>query len=500
MFAGAAYNRLVSDWIATGTSIDSEIRASLKALRDRSRQLGRDNDYVRSAFRVIRNNVVGQGIGFQSQVRMQRGGNLNVAVNSKIESAWAKWCRAENCHTAGILNFADIERLVAGTVPESGEILIRLVTQKFGKSNVPLALEIVESDLLDDTYNGQTDQGNEIRMGVEIDQWRRPVAYWFLNKHPGDYQYNPTAGNNSAYQRKRIPADEIVHLFITDRVGQTRGVPWLASAIMRLHHMAGYEEAEVVAARATSAIMGFIESPEGDAPDDGVLDGDKIQNFEPGIFKYLGPGEKVSVPPLARPGGQFDPFMRAMLRGVASGIGVSYESLSKDYSQSNYSSSRLALLDDRDNWRSLQRWLIENFHQRVFEKWLDMAVLSGELSLKGYETSPEIYSDVRWMPRGWSWVDPTKEVEAYKEAVRCGFKTVGDVIAESGGDLEDTFQARRRELDMAEAYDIILDTDPKYTSGVGKTQAAPAGSTFPTEDSEEDATPADQSQKKVTKK
>lgn len=475
-YAGAMFNRLVSDWVASGTSMDSEIRASLKALRDRSRQLARDNDYCRNAFRLIRNNVVGQGIGFQAQVRNQRGGKLNDFVNAQIESAWEKWCRKENCHAGGTLHFSDIERLITGSVAESGEVIIRFIYQAMGTTKVPLALEIIEADLLDETYNGRTDSGNEIRMGVEINQWSRPVAYWFLNKHPGDYQYNPQAGQGAAFQRRRIPADEICHLFIMDRVGQTRGIPWLASAIMRLHHMHGYEQAEVIAARATASIMGFIESPEGEAPADGVEAGEKVTDFQPGIFKYLGPGEKVNVPPLARPGGQFDPFMRAMLRGVGSGIGVSYESLSKDYSQSNYSSSRLALLDDRDNWRVLQKWIIENFHQRVLEKWLDMAVLSGELSLKGYETNPEIYTSVRWMPRGWSWIDPAKEVLAYKEAVRSGFKTVSDVVAESGGDIEELMQTRKRELEMSDDMGIVLDTDPRYVSLNGITQAKPPGS------------------------
>jgi lambda family phage portal protein len=248
-------------------------------------------------------------------------------------------------------------------------------------------------------------------------------------------------------------------------------VPWLASAIQRLHHLQGYEEAEVIRARASSALMGFIESPEGELLGDEVVDGERVSNFEPGVFKYLAPGEKVTVPSLDAPDGQFEPFLRAMLRAMAAGLGCSYESVSRDFSQTNYSSSRLSLLEDRDHWRALQQYLIENFHQPVFEAWLEMAVLGGALGLPFYETDPERYRQIRWMPRGWAWVDPAKEVQAYKDAVRCGFKTLGEVVAEQGGDLEELMVSRAAELEMADELDLIFDTDPHEVNASGTQQA-----------------------------
>jgi lambda family phage portal protein len=145
---------------------------------------------------------------------------------------------------------------------------------------------------------------------------------------------------------------------------------------------------------------------------------------------------------------------------MAAGVGCSYETVSRDFSQTNYSSSRLSLLEDRDHWRILQNWLVENLHQRIFEVWLDMAVLSGALPLANYELQAERYKAVRWMPRGWAWVDPGKEVDAYAAAVRNGFKTLSEVVAEQGGDIEELMRARRQELDDAEALDLKFDTDP----------------------------------------
>lgn len=459
-YGGARMTRLTSDWVTSGTSADSEVRSSIRLLRDRARQLSRDNDFARQALRAIENNVVGQGIGFQSQVRMQRGaGRLDPRINNGIETAWQRWARADSCDVGGRLCFSDIERLVVRSVAESGEVIVRMVEGRFGDSRIPLALEVIEADLLLDDYNGTAENGNEIRMGVEVDKWGRPTAYYFAHgmRHPGDYQFQPQAYTRD--KMTRIPARNIIHLYRVERPGQTRGVTWFASAIERMHHMSGYEQAEVVSARATSALMGFITSPEGELFGDDVEQGERVSTFEPGVFKYLNPGEQVQVPNLNRPGGEFDPFMRAMLRAVAAGLGCSYEAVSKDYSATNYSSSRLSLLDERDHWRVLQSWLVENFHQRVYERWLDLAVLSGTLSLPRYEIEPDFYRQPRWMPRGWSWVDPQKEILAYKEAEKAGYITKAQVIAESGGDIEDVFEQRRRELDLAEELDLSFDTD-----------------------------------------
>ena len=185
--------------------------------------------------------------------------------------------------------------------------------------------------------------------------------------------------------------------------------------------------------------------------------------------------------------------MRQCLRSIAAGIGVPFPSLSADYSQTNYSSSRLELLEARDSYRADQAWLIENLHQRVFDAWLDMAALSGALNLPGYETDPSRYNCSRWLPRGWAWVDPQKEVASFKEAVRCGFMTQGDVIAQGGGDIEEVFTARQRELEMAAEMGLVFDTDPASVDAKGSEQVpttpdpAGDGSTVPNVSQEDSA-------------
>jgi len=468
-YQGARVSRLTADWVTSGTSADSEIKSSFKALRNRARQLCRDNDYARQALRSIQNNVIGHGIKHQSQVRMQRGGRLDQAINGQIHEAWEKWMHKSRCDVSGLLGFHDMERLLCRSLAESGEVFVRMIRKPFGGSRVPFALQVLESDYLIDDDIPQAAEGNTVRMGIEVDGYLRPQAYHFYANHPGDtYAGNPRTNG----RRIRVPADEVIHLFLPERPSQTRGVTWFASALMRLHMLQGYEEAEVVRARASSALMGFIQSPEGELIGDEIYEGERVSEFSPGVFKYLAPGESVTVPDLNAPDGQLEPFTRSMLRAVAAGVGVSFESISKNFSESNYSSSRLSLLEERDTYKVLQRFFIENFHQIVYENWLDMAVLSGELNLPAYETNPDRYRASRWIPRSWEWVDPQREVNAYKDAVRCGFKTLGQVISEQGGDLDDVLIARQAELAMLDEMDIVLDTDPSEVNAGGGSQPA----------------------------
>lgn len=470
-YAAVQNNRLTSDWISQATSADSEIRGSIRQLRNRARQLVRDSDFAKAALRAVRNNVVGTGIKMQAQVRMQRGGRLADEINRNIEDEWRRWTSAKRCHAGGRLSWGDIQRLCITSMLESGEVFIRLVKQPFGDSKIPLGLEIIESDLLDDDYNAIERNGNEIRMGVEIDKWARPVAYHFFDYHPGDYQFS--YAQRASKRRVRIPADEIIHLYVTERPGQTRGVSAFASAIMRLRNLNGYEESEIVAARASSSMMGFVKTPDQELFEDGTYDNESVLDFSPGSIRRLAPGEEMQFFNPARPDDSFTPFVRQMLRAVAAGVGCSFTQVSSDYSQSNYSSSRLELLETRQHYKMLQQYLVESLCEPVYSRWLEMATLAGVLTLPGYETSPDRYEVAKWMPPAAQFVDPQKEAAAYKDLIRSGIMTLSQVIALHGGDFEDQMRQRAHELAVADELGIILDTDPSQVAASGGVQPQP---------------------------
>lgn len=471
LYAGAQVNRLTSDWSPINSSADAELVTSLRLLRARSRQVCRDNEHAKNAVRIVANNVINTGIGLQATVQTARGTRVE-RVNSAIEDAFARWKSADTCHTSGRLHFHDIERLAMQCVVRDGEVLIRKVRQPFGAGPIPLALELLEADrLVDHTSQAVAPgSGNLIRMGVEVDGWLRPVAYWFHPYHPGDVQFSST----TAAQFLRVPAADIIHLHLVDRWPQTRGEPWFHATLKRLHNTAGYEEAEIVAARASAAIMGIVTSPERPPEDGADDDGSPLTDLSPGMVHHLHPGEQFTGFAPNRPNAAMEPFTRHMLRAVAAGVGCSYSALTRDYSQANYSSERAAQLEDRVLWRILQGWFIRSFRVNLHNEWLDAAILAGAVQIPDYYSAREKYQAARFKPPGWSWIDPTKEVAAYKEAVRCGFMSVSDVIGltANGVDPEDIFKSRRAELDMLADLGLIFDTDPSAVNKVGTMQPA----------------------------
>lgn len=470
-YDAAQNSNLLAGFRASTLSADSALRIDLKTLRNRSRELYRNNDYIKNAVRVIATNVIGTGIPFQAQVKMKRGGGLDKKTNEAIENLWWGWTKADSCHLAGKYTFQQIEQILMKSVPKNGEVFVRIHRRRVGVSKVPLALQLLEADMLDDNFNALADNGNEIRMGIERNADGRPVNYYFFPRNPGDlgqiYDRYPNV------RHVIVPAKDIIHLFVPDDENQTHAAPWFASAMKRMHHLQGYEEASVVGHRARASIMGFIESPEAQLEGDAVSNGDQVYDFEPGLIRNLKPGEKISVPQLGANGGDTDSFMKHMLRGAAAGIGMSYETFSKDYQGATYSSARQALLEDRDCWRILQWWFIRSFSERVLSEFLDMAYLSNSLNMPSYATTPELYSCVKWQPRGWAWIDPLKEVEALRAAVRSGFKTVTDVVNENGGDIGEYVDSRETEMQLFKDAGIILDTDPGQVSDKGIVQPVP---------------------------
>jgi lambda family phage portal protein len=502
MYGGARMTNTTMGFGSGGsTSADAELAVSLDRMRTRSRQMIRDSAYAKRAQMVVVNNVIGAGVGMQAQVSTTRGA-LNAPLNDAIETAWLAWCCADACHTGGAMHFSDLERMALGEVFATGEVIIRKHYRPFGDSAVPLALEVIESerlagDLVDPgAMVGKTVGNlNELRMGVECDEFQRPIAYWIRRGHPGDTR--AYAADGQRYER--VPAADIYHLRLVTRWPQTRGEPWMHAVLRKLDDLNEYTQCEVTAARASAAYFGTISLDPDMQPEEKADNGQPMLNIEPLTVQQLNQGEKFEFHTPNRPNSALDPFMRAMLREVAAGCGPSYESLSRDYSQSNYSSSRLSLLDDRDLWRTLQQWWLRSFRRPLHATWLQQAALAAAvpgLNVGQYATDPCKFEACTFKPRGWQWVDPTKEVTAYKEAIKAGLTTLTDVIAQTAGglDIEDVIATRRRELDLLEEADIEVDTtvvDPLEMAEAKKPDAAALGAGGAAQDAADAADAAD---------
>lgn len=472
-YSGAKRGRLHGDWQAVGTSANAEVYGGLATLRNRSRDLCRNDDYARGIIRNILKNVVFTGIGFQAQIKQVKNVKVNDnRVNNLIEDGFKYWSKKIYCDVSGQSSFAELQQLAFKSYLETGEVFIRKIKQSFGGSKIPFALEIIEADQVAEDYSSTAPGGNEIIMGIELDEWKRPVAYWMYENHPGDFWFGSrgtTGGTTTAGNRnlRRIPSEEIIHLFQKERPGQLRGVPVLYSTINRLRNLHKYEEAELVAARAAANFMGIVTTPYNDLlGEPGEADEKPLEeSLTPGIIKYLAEGEDFKSFTPNRPNSAFEGFHRNQLRASAVGTGVAFEGASGDYSQSNYSSSRLSLLDVRDVWVMMQESFISNLLVDVYESWLEQAVLSGYFNFPDFEIRPERYQAVRWTARGWSWVDPAKEIKATISAIKSGLTTVTEQVAKQGGDFEENIKAIAREREILEAYKVSLTFDGESVHG-----------------------------------
>lgn len=455
-FSAAAISRLTANWTTAIKTGDSELRQGLRVIRARSRELSMNNDYARKYLKMCVTNVPGpNGIGFQNKAKNDNG-ELDVPANSRIEEGFAEWGKKGTPSVCGRYSWVNLQRILIETAARDGEVFIKL-NRGYAGNRFQFAVQLIEADHVDEDYNLALDNGGQIRMGIEFDKWGRPAAYHFLTRHPGDYTYTGYTGQ----RYERVPAKDVLHVCIFERPTQSRGVPWMHSAMTRLNMLGGYEEAELVGSRVSAAKMGFFTTQEGAQgnPSTTEENGEMLMEAEPGTFEQLPPGLDFKSWDPSHPAGNFPFFLKAMLRGAASGLNVSYNSLASDLEGVNYSSIRSGTIEERDNWRILQAWMIEAFCQPVFEAWLDMALMTQAVALP-----PRKFVKLnapKWGVRGWQWVDPLKDVKANIDAIGAGLKTRQMVLSEQGLDVEEIFEQLAEEKKLAESHGLSFGQDEK---------------------------------------
>ncbi len=444
-YQAASFGRLTSDWNVQPTSADADIIPNLKTLRARSRDLCQNNDYARRFMSMLKGNVIGhKGILLQNKAKNSNG-RYDSLANDKIETAWRRWGKKGTCTMCHGYSWTGLQQAVIEAVARDGEVLI----QKVRSGTYGFALHLIEIDYLDENLNLPKEH---IKAGVKRDKWGKPLKYYLFDDHPGE-----SAGTITRSSHVIVPAKNIIHLYIKERPNQTRGVPWMVTPAFRMKQLGGMEEAELVASRIAASKMGFFVSPDGngfESDDEEDDTGALISEAEPGSFEQLPEGMDFKSWEPSHPNAAFESFTKSMLRGIASGLNVSYVGLANDLEGVSYSSIRQGELSDRDAWRLLQAWFIENFIELIYEQWLPMALLSSQLDLP--PRKQEKFNQPHWMPRGWNWVDPQKEIKANIEAVRNGFKSLSDVVSEQGNDIEEVFDRIAREKALAEQYGLDL--------------------------------------------
>ncbi len=450
-YAAGRIDRLNRDWLAAESSADAEVYQYLRILRGRSRELFRNDDYMRRFTSLMKTNVIGaDGVRLQAGMR-QADGRPDHVANRELERGWRDFCRAKNASVSGEESLWDMANQVLDSWAVDGEILYQLVP---GWDNAHgFAIKLIEADHLDLLKNTELADGNTVIMGVERNRHGQRQGYWLLTRHPGSHFAVGIPRHN---ELQRVDAAVIRHFFRPDRPGQTRGVPLAVTAMNRLRQLGAYEEAALIAARVGASKMGFYYSDNvTDFEPENEHDPELPTEAAPGTFELLPDGIRFQEWNPDHPNTNFADFEKAVLRGIASGLNVSYVGLSNNLEGVSYSSIRSGEMMDRDAWKMMQRLLVDKFYQEVFDAWLPLAITAKAVQLPMSRLA-EIRRSVSWKPRGWKWVDPIKEVRAAEFAVKNGMESLYQIASDRGYDLEDILEENARAKELAESYGLKL--------------------------------------------
>lgn len=458
-YEAASGGRRTAGWPRSGADANAANGPALHTLRAHARDLCRNNGYARRGRSRIGNGTVGWGIMAKAQLAAG-------AEADRLQKRWSAWAKGTSCDADGRLNFYGLQRLVMRSIVESGEVLVRRRRRRPSDGlEIPLQLQVLEADFLDTakdgpaTVNGQVT--GQIIQGVEFDLIGRRVAYWLFDQHPGSGRLRPGA---TSFTSRRIPAEELLHVFRVDRPGQVRGVSWFAPAIVKLKDFDEYQDATLMRQKIAACFSAFVTDTDGLSAPIGKADDAQdppIETLEPGLISYLPAGREISF---ANPPAVTDvSYNTATLHGIAVALDVTYEDLTGDYSQVNFSSARMGRLTFNDAVNEY-RWdmLVPQMCDPVWSWAMDQLVITGDL-----ETAP----DVEWTPPPMPMIDPEKEGLAYTRAVRSGQMTPSEMIREQGKDPAAHLAEYAADLKLLDELAITLDSDARKVTQAGLAQA-----------------------------
>ena len=479
-YEAASLSRRTENWQRNSLDANGTTRTSLARLRDLGRDLYRNNGWARRGVQVICNNTVGWGITAAPAPGTAKG------RAKKAAAVWSAWADSTTCDVTGHSTFSGLQRLAIQTAVKSGEaLLVRRWSAPTDANPLGLQVQLLEADYIDsyrDTLGMGTgtrvEPGNTIVQGVEFDSRGRCVAYWIYEQHPGSI-HQALRGFSS----RRVPAEDVRHIFLKERPGQVRGISWLAAAIVALQDLSEYEDAALMRQKIAACFAAFVTDgdPTGGAIGEQDASDPKLETLEPGMISYLPPGREISfaVPPADS---QYDNFTKAQLRRVAASLGVTYEDLTGDYPHS-FSASRLARIS---HWANVYNWqwhvVIPQLCDPVWRWVMQAAVVAGEI---------DQVPVAQWSPPPMPMVEPDKEGLAYQRLMRAGVMTLPEVVRERGKDFADHVEEIATSNEALDAKGIWLDSDPRKTSAAGLTQErAGAGGSAAAKPKPEDAASA----------
>lgn len=459
-YRGAGESRRSRAWGVTDASINALLGSDVADVRRRSRDVARKSAWAESAAESRTANAVGPGIVPRLLLE-------DDVLRREALEAWEEF--VEECDADGTSDFYGLQSLVCRSEGEGGDVFVRLRPRRPSDGlSVPLQLQVLEAELCDPTFEEvRTAGGGRIQAGIEFDAIGRRVAYHLWRTHPGEF----TTVRN--LERVRVPADNVLHVYRVLRPGQIRGVPKLAVVLAKLWDLERYDDAELMRKQVAAMFAGFITQQdhsndpldtEGQEQDhDGAL----TARLEPGTLQELDPGQEITFAEPTDVGANYEPFMRWQLRQVSSGSGTTYEQLTGDLSEVNFSSIRAGLIEAGKRLAQYQRnCLIYQFCRPVWRRFVEQAVLSGRIALPQDPAVLRQLLRVQWTVPGREYVDPEKEVRATVAKIRGGITSRSKAVAELGIDAEQLDREIAADNARADRLGLVFESDGRKSAAM----------------------------------
>lgn len=453
-YESAATGRRTANWYRTNTDANAALGPALSYLRATARDLVRNNGYAESALSTIVDHMV--GIGITAKLDTKTG---------PFADAYKRWSETTDCDADGRHDLAGLEALVARTVAESGECLVRRRwRQPSDGFALPMQVQVMEPDFLD-TLKSQAESptNRAIVQGVEFDGIGRRAAYWMFRAHPGSN--HSVAGGSYA-----VPASEVRHIFRATRPGQVRAASWFAPVLLTFKDFDEFDDATIMKqkiAACLAVIMSDVDgtgAPLGTADD---TDNPGTDTLSPGAIIRASAGQNIEVvnPPSVS---EFGPYSTVTLRKIATGLGIGYEDLTGDFTGMSFSSARMSRLR---HWARVEGWRWKMLVPQFCDPVAQWAIQAGRLQGLIPASSPDpVFA---WTAPPPPMLDPDKEGLAIQRMKRIGAKSLSESIREMGYDPDDVFNELAAEDALLTKLGLVLDSDPRVMTTQGQAQSIP---------------------------
>lgn len=463
-FAASRMAREFRSWTPTLESADTELLGERDAIAARSYDLERNNGIAGGAIRTQVDNILGaSGLRLSSKPDYRALGKTKAWADAwarNTEAQWRTFANSRDFDAARRMNFAAQSVVILRSAFLSGDGLA--LAHWLGAESRPGAKWSTCFQLVDSARLGSPPgkiNSNHMRDGVEINSLGEAITYHIRKTHPGD-AYLP--GNDLTYEA--VPARtahgrlRVIHLYEQTKPGQTRGKGVFAGVMAAFKMLDHYQRIELQTVVINSMIAAFIETPMTGEEIAGLFGTpEKLQasreawdvKLEGASVIPLHPGDKLSSFNPGRPNGAYEKFVEAVLRYISAGLNMPYELLMKDFSKTNYSSARAALLEAWRYFNARREWIATEWASPAYELWLEEAVARGLVEAPDFHENQAAYAACRWIGAGRGWVDPMKEAQASGERVRNNVSTIEAECAEQGKDWEEVLEQRAREEEFA---------------------------------------------------